>query len=113
MHIEKKDNRIHFKYSDKAYAIVALDKNNSTVTLDTIRVFEPFRNRGIATNVMKNILIYIATFFKSIKKIVLNPLPLDTNGLNIQQLINFYKKFGFDSLKNYDRATPYLMSKTI
>lgn len=113
MFIEKKDTKIIFNYRDKAYAIMDIDSLNSEIRLNILRVSNPFRNMGIATFVMKEILNYISKFFNSIKKITLSPLPLDTNGLNHQQLISFYKKFGFKLCQSNDISTPYLMSKDI
>lgn len=113
MLIKKENNRIHFKYLDKAYAIIAVDEAKSTITLDIIKVLEPFRNSGIATKVLKEVFTYISSFFKTIRKFVLNPLPLDTKGLNLEQLIRFYKNFGFTLLEKNDKSTPYLMGRTI
>lgn len=113
MFIEKKNNKITFKYLDKAYAHIHIDEKKSEIFIDVIRVLQPFRNNGIATMILKEILTYVTFFLQSIKKISLSPLPLDTTGLNLEELINFYKKFGFSLCSSKDISTPYLMSKNI
>lgn len=113
MIIERKDSRIFFKYKDKAYASIGLDTTNEKVTIDIIKVLPSFRKNGIATMIIKKILEYVSLFLTKVKTIVLSPLPLDSDGLNLEQLINFYKKFGFNPCPTTDISTPYLMSKNV
>lgn len=108
MEITQKENRVYFNYDDKAYANISIHKK--TIRLELIKTLPKFRKCGYATRLFIEVLKYIRAKFKSYA-LYLNPLPLDPNGLKLQQLINFYKKFGFRQSSKCDKYEPYLMEK--
>ncbi|MEA3354734.1 MAG: GNAT family N-acetyltransferase [Campylobacterota bacterium] len=113
MEILKKNNRIYFNDNNKAFANISIDHTNNRVKLELIKVIPDYRNRKIATNLMSNILQYISRNLYDINTIILNPLPLDGNGLSHEKLITFYRKFGFTMLLHGNRNSPYLMLKNL
>lgn len=108
MEIKEENNRIYFNYDDKSYANISIEDNK--ICLELIKTSPKFRHCGFAKRLLAEILKYIKLRFKSFR-IYLDPLPLDTNGLNINQLISFYNKFGFKESKQRDIHHPYLMVK--
>jgi hypothetical protein len=62
---------------------------------------------------MIKILEYIKINYENITHISLSPTPLDSNGLNIEQLIRFYEKLGFKKAKICDLYYPNIMEKKL
>lgn len=111
MRVERKDNKIHFEYFNRAHAIISFHKEDDIISIDVLRVEPAFRRIGIASILIEEVLNYINSFFSKIEKIVLDPLPLDENGAKLTHLINFYKKYGFALSQDDDESKPYLMTK--
>lgn len=111
MKITLEKNKIYFNDADKAFANITI--NDTLVYLELIKVDVKFRGRSLATELMIKILEYIKTNYKDITHIALNPTPLDSNGLNLEQLIIFYEKFGFKKVKICDLYYPNLMEKKL
>ncbi|NVJ53504.1 MAG: hypothetical protein HWD90_07395 [Campylobacteraceae bacterium] len=110
MKILKKKDKILFNNNDISFGNLSI--NNDVLTLEIIKTLPAFRNQKYATKTLKGILEYISKEIKY-KKIYLNPLPLDSNGLKLEKLITFYKKFGFTNSSNADISYPYLMEKKL
>lgn len=110
MTIKKENNRIYFNYDNKCFANISIKED--TLELQLIETLPQFRRFQIATKLMINILHYIKeqNYFKVI---YLNPLPLDRFGLNLNQLIHFYSKFGFSFSELKDIHKPNLMEKRL
>lgn len=108
MIIKEEKNRVYFNYDDKSFANISIKED--TVRLELIKTLPQFRKFHIATKLMLQILQYIKEQ-KLYKIIYLNPLPLDRLGLDLEQLIVFYSKFGFKSSPLKDQHCPYLMEK--
>ncbi|MEA3353315.1 MAG: GNAT family N-acetyltransferase [Campylobacterota bacterium] len=108
MKIEIKNNKIYCNYFGKAYANIT--NNRFYATIEIIKVDPQFRGKKIATALLSSIIKYIRQNIKNIKMIVLSPLPLDSNGLKIEQLVNFYKRYNFSPINNPPIHSPYMMS---
>jgi len=111
MKIIKEKNKIYFNDNNISFANVTIDYKTNIVFLELLKVVPEYRNSNLAKNILTKIIAYIKSI--GYKLINLNPLPLDRNGLNLDQLIDFYKKFNFISSSNYDRAYPYMMSRVL
>ncbi|WP_417332050.1 hypothetical protein [Halarcobacter sp.] len=110
MKVLKKKDKMLFNNNDISFGNVSI--KNDTLTLEIIKTQPAFRNLKYGTETLKGILKYISKQSKY-KKIYLNPLPLDSNGLNLEKLISFYKKFGFKKSSKADISYPFLMEKTL
>ncbi|RXJ89134.1 hypothetical protein CRV01_10990 [Arcobacter sp. CECT 8983] len=110
MKVLKKKDKILFNNNDISFGNLSI--NNDTLTLEIIKTQPAFRNQKYGTNTLKGILKYISKELKY-KKIYLNPLPLDSDGLKLEKLITFYKKFGFIKSNRADISYPYLMEKEL
>ncbi len=104
--IEK--NRIFFSEGNKAFANITVNERNKSVYFELLKVVPKYRNCHLATKLMIKILTFIKE--KGYHSISLSPLPLDLSGPNLEELILFYKKFGFDLSENRNTTYPYLMS---
>lgn len=104
-----KNNRIFFNEEDKAYANLTLIGDKDLAHLELIKVEPKYRRMHLATHMMEKLLSYIDK--RGYTNIELNPLPLDLTGMNLNQLIGFYKKFGFKLSNSKSRSTPYLMKR--
>jgi GNAT superfamily N-acetyltransferase len=103
----KNNNRIYFNDKNKAFANITIDGDK--VNLELLKVIPAHRAMGLAKELMYKIMQYIRyTLFKA-KQITLNPLPLDSSGLTLDELILFYTKFGFKRSYLYQRESPYHM----
>lgn len=111
MIINSMKNRIYFNNDNKAYANISIKKH--TIIIELIKVLPEYRNKHLATNLMKDILAYIKQILKDIKRVILSPLPLDTDGLKLNALMKFYQNFGFKQSKYHDIYAPYKMIKTL
>lgn len=110
MKIEKIENRIYFNYKERSFGNITILDNCATIEL--IKVSPGFRGAKLASKILLQIISYIRGYLKSISKIVLTPLPLDTGGLSLEQLVGFYEKYGFQ--KSYmDRYNKNLMVRYI
>ncbi len=111
MKVLKKNNKFYFNNNDISFINITIYKD--TLFLEIIKTLPTYRNNSYATETLKRVLKYLKKQNKY-KKIYLNPLPLDsTRGLNLEMLINFYKKFGFYKSIKSDSSRPYLMEKDL
>lgn len=110
MKILKKEDKILFNNNDISFGNLSI--NNDVLTLEIIKTLPAFRNQKYGTKTLKGILEYISKEIKY-KKIYLNPLPLDSNGLRLEGLIIFYEKFGFKKSSKANISYPYLMEKKL
>lgn len=72
--------------------------DDTLVKLEHLQVEDGFKNEGIGTQLMTNGLEFMKK--QGYTKFYLNASPMGFDGLNIKNLINFYKKFGFKELLN-------------
>lgn len=110
MKVLKKEDKMFFNNNDISFGNVSI--KNDVLFLEIIKTLPAFRNLNYATNTLSGILSFVKRERKY-KKIYLNPLPLDTNGLNLEKLICFYEKFGFIKSSEANRAYPFLMEKNL
>lgn len=110
MEIKYDNNRVYFNYFDKSYANITMKEKN--VCLELLKTLPRFRNQSYATKLLQKVMDYILKR-KEFTHIYLNPLPLESDGLNLEQLIGFYKKHGFKSSDKRDIHMPYLMVKRL
>lgn len=103
---------IYYTYNNSIIAFVGLYFINKYISLNQLCVHKNYRNRGLATNLMK----IIDNLYISIPQI----LYIDKNKNNTDYLFDFYSKNGFkeiDYLKTlnltYDKEIEYLMIKEI
>ena len=111
MKIISKNNRIYFNDEDKSFINITTNSKTNSAFIDLVKVVPEYRNNKLATNLMNKVLNYIKS--KGFNIVSLNPLPLDQDGLNLNQLIKFYKKFDFLQSAKKDISYPYLMSRII
>jgi len=111
MKITKKDNRIYFDYKDISYANINI--KDTFVKIELIKTQPKHRGQKFASKILNYIINYIKINFKDISKVILSPLPLDTNGLKLNELISFYTKYNFIKSNNCSRSEPYLMVRYI
>lgn len=78
-----------------------------------IKVESGFRGKKLASITLQKILYYIKKELKGISKVELTPLPLCSDGLNIEQLICFYEKYGFRRSNFTNSFNKYLMVRYI
>jgi len=106
----RKKDRIFFNNNDISTGNLSI--KNDTLTLEIIKTIPSCRNSNYATSTLTNVLKYIKNQNKY-KTMYLNPLPIDSNGLNLEKLISFYKKFGFRKSSKSDLSHPFLMEKSL
>ncbi len=111
MKIIREDNKIYFNNDDKSFANVTINTKKNSVFLELIKVLPTYRKNHLASRMLSTVMKYIKNL--GYKIINLNPLPLDMNGLNLTELINFYQKYNFKSAIIQDRAYPYMMSRNL
>jgi GNAT superfamily N-acetyltransferase len=111
MKIIKENNKITFNDNNIALAHISLTHKDSAVFLELIKVDEKCRRRKCATILMYKILTYLKE--NGYKKIALSPLPLESHGITLEELINFYTHFGFKKSQTKNRAYPYLMDMVL
>ena len=109
MKVDTTKNRIYFNDDNIALGNITIDVN--TATLELIKVVPQHRGRKLARNLLSKIIEYIKNNFKNINKITLQPLPLDSTGLSLNDLIAFYKKFKFNKSTNTSRYNPNMLVK--
>jgi len=107
MEIINKKNKVFFNLDDKAFGNITINFDN--IIIELIKVAPEHRNNGLGTYIFTSILNFIKSNFKNIKYIKLTPLPLDSFGLNIDQLIAFYTKYRFKNINYLEKNNPYLM----
>ncbi len=110
MDIVIENNRFYFNYLDKSFANLSI-KNNS-MKLELIKTVPAFRNMGLATNLLTEIIAFLKRE-KKCKFLFVNPLPLESSGLKFDSLIKFYIKYGFKKSNKADMHEPYLMVKEL
>jgi ribosomal protein S18 acetylase RimI-like enzyme len=112
MTITQKDDTIIFNDLDeKSLANISLNKNHDLAFLELIKVDQKCRRRRCATRMMYKMLKYLKSHHY--KKISLSPLPLEANGIKLNELISFYEYFGFKKSIHADQTYPYLMEKNL
>lgn len=110
MDIEIHDNRLYFSHVNKSFANLSIKDYKSK--LELIKTVPTHRNKGFATTLLSEIIEFLKRK-KKCKLLYANPLPLDNDGLKLDELIKFYIKHGF---KKSDKSTiyePYLMVKEL
>lgn len=110
MKTKKINNRIYFNYDEKSFANVSI--NNAFAKIELIKTLPKFRNKKLASKLLSEIINYLKKE-EDFKYLYANPLPLNHEGLNLKQLINFYKKHGFIEADNKTKYEPYLMVKEL
>lgn len=111
MKIEKRTNKIFFNNQNRAYGNITIE--NDTATIELIKVLPEFRGKNLAASLLEYIIFYTKKNLRNIRKIELTPLPIDTNGLKINQLVKFYERHGFRKSYSTDRFNTNLMSQYI
>lgn len=111
MEIKQLKNRTYFNIDNKAYANISFEEEYKIVCIELIKVDLEYRQNGFASTLFDKVIEYIKT--SGYKRIELNPLPLDRHGLNLNELISFYKRRGFNVTCENRRESPYLMQKLI
>jgi len=111
MKITKEKNKIYFDFEDKSSANINI--KNDFIKIELIKTELKYRGQRFASKILKYIIGYIKINFKSIKKILLSPLPLDINGLDLNELISFYKRYNFKKSDMPSREEPHLMVRYI
>lgn len=92
MYVKIKNNKIFIKDAEIAF-LNANVFNESTICIELIKVRREYRNKKYAKNILEKSINYFKQLgFKEIKLIA---LPLDSKGLEINELKDFYKKFDF------------------
>jgi len=110
MTIEQSKNETLF--SNK-YGHGKVTYNNTITEISIMHVELKYRNQGYGKKLMGYILDYIKIIYPQTTKIILSPLPVDNYGLQLNELIEFYKKFGFKECEEYPQDKPYLMECTL
>lgn len=90
---------------DEFYEIYPDDK---IAKIEHIEINDNFKNLGVGGILMKKIINLAKR--KGYKQFYLNASPMGFKGLNKQQLVNFYKKFGFKTL--LDQGNNVIMGMT-
>lgn len=94
-----KNNRIFIRYRQVAF-LNANIHDETTIFIDLLKVKREYRNKNYAKTILENSIdLFEKMGFKQIK---LNALPLDSKGLNFEQLKDFYKKFNFFEINSQD-----------
>jgi len=110
MEIIKKENRIYFNDNDISFGNISI--HDTYIKIEMIRIIPEYRGQGLGHKLFIFIINYIRKNFNC-KKIILSPLPIKTGGdeniLNLEQLVIFYKKFGFKMSEETTKEEPYLM----
>lgn len=83
------------------------------IEVSMMQVEVKYRQKGYAKKLMKYILHYIQAVYPNTKKIILSPLPLASDGLDLESLMKFYKKFGFEESKEHPREKPHMMEMVL
>ncbi len=109
MKIDIKDNKIFFSCEDRTFLNVTVDRTSKCVFIELLKVKRLYREQKCAKKIMKKALAYLKE--NGYDEVCLNPLPLDKDGLDLETLILFYKKFGFVESHKRDITYPYLMVK--
>lgn len=106
MVIEQRKNQTHFsnKYS---HGKVCCEKH--TIEISMMYVEPQYRNKGYGKKLMEYILEHINIIYPETKMVILSPLPLDTEGLNLKKLMGFYSNFGFKKSVVCPKDKPYMM----
>lgn len=103
-----KNNQIFIKDEEKAF-LNANIFNENIIFIELIKVKREYRNKNYAKKILQKAIEYFKKLgFKLIK---LTALPIDSQGLNINQLKEFYKKFNFledEPFKNSNQMVRYL-----
>ena len=111
MEITKKNNKIYFNDNDIATANLSVKKRSQAVYLELIKVDKRYRRKKYATKMIYGVLDYLKE--NSYTYISLSPLPLEADGISLDELISFYEYFGFRRSIDADYTYPYLMEKTL
>lgn len=111
MEIKKIKNRTYFNMENIAYANISFQEEYEIVCLELLKVELEHRQKGFGSTLFDQVILYIKA--SGYKRIELNPLPLDSNGLNLNELISFYKRHGFRDSLNKRLESPYLMEMFI
>jgi hypothetical protein len=109
MKVDTTNNRIYFNENNIAQGNVTIGVD--TAILELIKVVPKHRGKKLAKSLLTKIIKHIKCNFKNIDKITLQPLPLDSTGLSLKDLIAFYKKFKFNKSTNTSRSNPHMLVK--
>ncbi len=111
MDIKQKNSKIYFNDDNKSFTNITINKKTNSAFIELIKVLPKYRNNKLATKLLRKVIEYLKVL--GYKLISLNPLPIERDGLNLNQLIVFYRNFNFVSSSRYNRTYPYLMNKKI
>jgi GNAT superfamily N-acetyltransferase len=77
---------------------IELSYLSDTMEILQLDVLSKFRGKGFAKLLMDKAIKHASK--KGLSKIILEPEPMDSNGIDKNGLYDFYSKFGFDKLDN-------------
>ena len=88
-------------YLDDVYSEDELDNMDEIVTyIEHLEVKEQLRNKGYAKALMTETISYFKK--NGITNVYLNASPMGFEGLDLEDLTNFYKKYNFKVIKEYN-----------
>lgn len=100
------DDNLYFRdIEHKSYMNTKI--RNDEIWIEMLKVEIEFRKNKIATYFMEKVIAFFKT--NKYKTIKLNILPCDSYGLNLEQLKEFYKKFGFETIYSTDISNKNIM----
>ncbi|MFW6016305.1 MAG: GNAT family N-acetyltransferase [bacterium] len=80
---------------------IKIDENDLITKIEHIEVNLSYRNKGYSTKLMKEALKEASK--RNAEYIYLNASPMGFDGLSLNELTNFYEKFGFNVIKEQDK----------
>lgn len=110
MDIKTHNNKLYFSHVNKSFANLSIKDYKSK--LELLKTLPSYRNKGFATTLLLEIIDFLKRK-KKCKLLYANPLPLDNDGLKLEELIKFYIKHGFKKSKKSTIYEPYLMVKEL
>ena len=78
---------------------IELERNGDLITINQLEILKSFRGQGFAKKLVIKAINHIKNI-GDINKIILEPEPMDTDGLGKNELYTFYSKFGFVDTKD-------------
>jgi GNAT superfamily N-acetyltransferase len=85
--------------------------DDDIIKIEHIEVFDEYKNKGIASELMKRIMNLMKK--RGYTQFYLNACPLGYSGLELNDLVKFYEKFGFKILLNQGNNTLMGISENI
>lgn len=106
MIVKQDENKIYFQ---NKYCHAKIEVDNQLAEICMIQVEPIYRNQGYAKKLMSYLMSFIKARYPNTRKIILSPLPLDRNGLQLKALRIFYQKYGFKDARLKPQDKPYMM----